>query len=155
MAIPGNFDGTQDNTLFITGLHTVGAATTGNSGASASFNLGDVPVDFTVQIIVSSTSVASGDCAIITVQGSTTSDFSAGNHILAVTAFGHPTIINTTIGAGLSAARGTGSYAIRCSNVAFNDTASPVNCPYVRTQVKTIGAGTSGITYAARLTLSN
>jgi hypothetical protein len=153
MALPGDFDGTQDASLFITGLHTVGAATTGNSSASASFNLGDAPCDFTVQLIVSSVSTATGDCAILTIQGSTTSDFSAGNHILGVTAFGATAIINTQIGAGISAVRGTGSYAIRCSNVAFNDTASPVNCPYVRIQVKTVGA-TSGITYAARLTQS-
>lgn len=148
MALPGNFDSQFDALLSITAGHTVGIATTGNSSANGAFNLGDVPVDFTVNLNVTAVSVASGDCAIITVQGSTTPDFSGGNHILGMTAFGHQTIIGTQTGAGLSAARGVGAYALRCSNVAFNDTASPVNCPYVRTQVKTVG-GSSGITYSA------
>lgn len=152
MALPGNLDSSNDNALVITTGHTVGAATTGNSGASGA-NLGDVPVDFTVNFQVTSVSTTAGDCAVVTVQGSTTSDFSAGNHILAVTAFGAAAIINTTIGGGTTAARGAGSYALRCSNVGFNDTATPVNCPYVRTQVKTVG-GTSAITYAATVQLS-
>ena len=91
-----------------------------------------------------------GDCAIVTVQGSTTSDFSAGNHILGVTAFGAAAIINSQIGAGTTAARGTGDYVMRCHNVGYDSNGAPVNCRYIRTQVKTVGVS-SNITYKATL----
>lgn len=149
MTIPSNLDSTPDTALVITNAHTVGAATTGNSGASG-VDIGDIPVDFTVQLLVASVSTAAGDCAIVTVQGSTTSDFSAGNHILGVTAFGAAAIINTTIGAGTTAARGTGDYVMRCHNVGYDSNGAPVNCRYIRTQVKTVGGGSS-IIYKATL----
>lgn len=149
MTIPSNLDSTPDTALVITNAHTVGAATTGNSGASG-VDIGDIPVDFTVQLLVASVSTAVGDCAIVTVQGSTTSDFSAGNHILGVTAFGAAAIINTTIGAGTTAARGTGDYVMRCHNVGYDSNGAPVNCRYIRTQVKTVGL-TSSIIYKATL----
>ena len=149
MTIPSNLDSTPDTALVITNAHTVGAATTGNSGASG-VDVGDIPVDFTVQLLVASVSTAVNDCAIVTVQGSTTSDFSAGNHILGVTAFGAAAIINTTIGAGTTAARGTGDYVMRCHNVGYDSNGAPVNCRYIRTQVKTVGV-TSSIIYKATL----
>lgn len=149
MAIPGNFDSTYDNALWISGNHTVGAATTGNSGANGA-NVANSPTDLTVAFEVYSTSTTTGDCAIVTVQGSTTADFSAGNHILAVTAFGAPAIIASTLGCNTTAARGAGSYALRCSNVGFDNTANPVVCQYIRTQVRTVGT-TSAISYGARV----
>lgn len=153
MTIPSNLDSTPDNNLVITNAHSVGAATTGNSGATG-VDVGDVPVDFSVHLLVASVSTAVGDCAIVTVQGSTASDFSTGtNHVLAVTAFGAAAIINTQIGAGTTAARGTGDYVVRCHNVGYDANGAPVNCRYIRTQVKTVGA-TSAIIYKATLQAS-
>ena len=153
MTIPSNLDGTLDQSLMITAQHVVGIAATGNSSATGNFNLGDVPADFAVHLAVYSTSTAVGDCAIVTVQGSTTADFSAGNHILGVTAFGAAAIINTTIGSGTTAARGAGDYVMRCHNVGYDSNGAPVNCRYIRTQVKTVG-GSSAINYGAQLSVS-
>ena len=153
MALPSNLDATFDGSLWITGTHVVGSATTGNSGASASFDLQDSPVDFTVFFEVASVSVAANDAAIVVIQGSTTADFSAGNYLLGVMAWGDTAALSSQLGATVSSDRGTGSYAVRCHNVAYDSNGNPVNCRYVRTQVKTIGA-TSGITYAARVALS-
>lgn len=153
MTIPSNLDATLDGSLVITNAHSVGAATTGNAISTATFDLGDVPVDFSVHLLVASVSTTAGDCAIVTVQGSTASDFSSGTHILGVTAFGAAAIINTTIGAGTAAARGTGDYVMRCHNVGYDSNGNPVNCRYIRTQVKTVGVS-SAIIYKAQLSLS-
>lgn len=152
MAIPGDYDGSNDALLVINSTaHTVGAATTGNG---STLTLPAVAGEYTLHIEVTACSTTAGDCAILNIQGSTSSTFASGNHLLGTHAFGAAAIITTTLGGTNSAARGTGSYSFRLSNVAFDNTATPTVLPFVRIQVRTVG-GTSGITYTASLTQAN
>ena len=149
MSIPGDYDGTLDSLLVINSTaHTVGSATTSNG---STLTLPAVAGEYTLHIEVTACSTAVGDCAILNVNGSTSSTFASGNHLLASYAFGAAAIIGTQIGGTNTGPRGTGSYSYRFSNVAFDNTAAPVVLPYIRIQVKTVGVS-SGVTYTASLT---
>jgi hypothetical protein len=149
MGYSSNLDTTPDAGLgsWVFSAMTANATAAGGFPANTAnvLNIGNVPTDFSVFASVYTVSAAPTDYTVVSVMGSTTSDFSSGNYVLGHIVFGDGTLIGTTFGAAPSADRGPGHYTVRCHNVATTglESTEAVVCPYIRLAAKTVGATSS------------
>jgi hypothetical protein len=149
MGYSSNFDTTPDQALGSWVFTSMTANTTAAGGFPAAatnvLNIGDTPTDFSVFASVYVVGAASTDYTVVSIMGSTTSDFSAGVYVLGHIVLGDGALIGSTFGAAPSVDRGPGHYTVRCHNVATTglDSTNAVVCPYIRLAAKTVGTSSS------------
>ena len=139
MGYASNFDTTYDAAL---GVAVISAQAANNTTTTAIFDLSPAATDFTLHVSVYGVGTAATDYTVVTIMGSTTADFSAGNYVLGHFIVGDSELIGTTFGAAPSADRGTGHYAVRLHNAVPQalESSDPIVCRYIRMVSKTVGA---------------
>lgn len=149
MGYSSNLDTTPDQALgsWVFTNMTANATAAGGFPAATTniLNIGNVPTDFSVFASVYGASTASTDYTVVSVMGSTVSDFSSDVYVLGHIVLGDSTLIGSTFGAAPSVDRGPGHYTVRCHNVATTglDSTNAVACQYIRLAAKTVGATSS------------
>lgn len=139
MGFASNFDTTYDNAL---GTFVIASQAANNTTTTSIVDLSPVATDWTLHASVYGVGVAATDYTVVSIMGSTTSDFSSGVYVLGHLILGDGALIGTTFGAAPSADRSTGHYAVRLHNVVPNglESSDPIVCRYIRLVSKTVGA---------------